>query len=102
VIMQDRRSTTLDYFSPLPAFCGNGRGPRGSWAQWPLPGVCQRGSIGASASRHKARQAKLATETVRWPGFVGSTGEEAMRIQAPPCLVAGPPVAAAWTSRSVG
>ena len=57
-----------------PAFCGSGRGSCGSWAQWPLPEPSQPGSIGASASRHKARQAKLAEETMRWPGFVGSTG----------------------------
>ncbi len=87
--------------SRCPARCGSGRGSRGSWAQWPLPGPSQPGSIGASASRHKARQAKLAEETVRWPGS-SARPEEAMRIQTPPWLVAGPPTAAASTSRSVG
>ena len=58
----------------LPARCSSGRGSRRSWAQWPLPEASQPGSIGVSASRHTARQAKLAQETVRWPGFVGSTG----------------------------
>jgi hypothetical protein len=57
----------------LPARC-SGRGSRRSWAQWPLPEASQPGSIGASASRHTARQAKLAEETVRWPRYVGSTG----------------------------
>ena len=34
----------------------------------PSPDPSQGGSIGVSASSHKARQAELAQETVRWPG----------------------------------
>ena len=39
-----------------------------------LPEPSQPGSIGASASRHKARQAKLAEETVGWPGSSARPG----------------------------
>ena len=49
--------------------CCGGRGSRRSWAQWPLLAASQPGSIGASASRHKAPQAKLAKEIVCWPGL---------------------------------
>jgi hypothetical protein len=56
---------------------------------------------GASASRHQARQAKLAQETVRAGQVRRLDREEARRIQTPPWLVAGPPTAAA-SSRSVG
>jgi hypothetical protein len=52
----------------LPARCGSGRGSRQGWTPWPLPAVPWGGKLCASASRHKARQAKLAEETVRWPG----------------------------------
>ena len=84
-----------------PAFCGSGRGSRRSWAQWPLAAASQPGSIGASASRHKARQAKLGERP--WAGQdCRCDWEEAMRIQTPPWLVAGPPPAAASMPGSVG
>ena len=60
----------------------------GSRDYWPWRGASQPGSIGASASRHKARQAKLAEGTVRWP-VRRLDREEAMRIEIPPWLVAG-------------
>ena len=74
----------------LPARCGSGRGSRRSWAQWPLPEPPQHGSIGRVGQQTQGAPGQTGRETVGWPGLSART-EEAMRIQTPPWLVAGPP-----------
>src|SRR4029453_19387245 len=81
----------------LPARCGSGRGYRRSWARWPLPEPPQHGSIGRVGQQTQGAPGQTGRETVGWPGLSVRL-EEAMRIQTPPWLVAGPPTAAASTS----
>jgi hypothetical protein len=74
---------------PVPACCGNGPGSHRSWGQWLLRGVRQPDSICASASRHKARQAKLAETDHVLARVVGSTGRRRCGSSGRPGVVAG-------------
>ena len=59
-----------------------------------LAGAGPGGMLTSSASRHKARQAKLAMEGMPWPGPIGTSGMEVMRSTCHPSYLLAPEIVA--------